>query len=54
MECMVDSHGTYIVLIRSDEKPKLEGLGLNGIIILKGSARRGVTPWTVLIVVVKF
>jgi hypothetical protein len=52
MECMEDRKEKYMVLIISDGKPKLEVLGLNRI-ILKGSARRGVTAWTVLIVVVK-
>jgi len=52
MECMEDRQGKFMVLIKSDGKPKLEFLGLNRK-ILKGSARRGVTARTVLIVIVK-
>jgi hypothetical protein len=50
--CMGNSQGLYVVLSRRPEgKPHLEGLGVDGIIILKGCARR-MGAWTVLNAVV--
>jgi len=47
--------GVYMVFIsRPEGKTHLEGLGVDGKIILKGSARHGVGAWTVLNVVVNF
>jgi len=50
---MGDRQGVYMVLIRRPEgKTHLEGLSIDGTIILKGSARRGMGAWTVVIAVV--
>jgi hypothetical protein len=45
--CMGNRQGLYMVLSRPEGKPHLEGLGVDRIIILKGSARRGMGAWTV-------
>jgi len=53
VSCMGDRQGVYMVLIRRPEgKTHLEGLSIDGMIILKGSARRGMGAWTVVIAVV--
>jgi hypothetical protein len=49
-----DRQGIYMVLIsRPEGKPQLEGLVVDGMLILKVSARHGVEAWTALMVVVK-
>ena len=50
---MGDRQGLYMVLIRRpEEKTQLESLGVGGMIILIGSARRGMGAWTLLNAVV--
>jgi len=45
---MGNRQSLFMVLSRRPEgKPHLEGLGVDGIIILKGSARRGMGAWIV-------
>jgi len=47
--CMGDRQGVYVILSRRPEgKTHLEDLSIDGMIILKGSARRGMGAWTVL------
>jgi hypothetical protein len=47
--CVGNTQGLYMVLSRRPEgKPHLEGLVVDVMIILKGSARRGMWAWTVL------
>ena len=51
--CMGDRQGVCVIFSRRhDGKPHLEGLSIDGTIILKGSARRGMGAWTVVIAVV--